>query len=142
MKYVDSTIGLDDQVIINDVNYFSLPGPSFTPGVGGTYKDPAPPSLGNPPLTGNLGAPQEKVGCQLARSAGWGTPSWCSEKTQECALKRPLEPQRHIEPGKLDYLLCAHKTKQLKESKKQKAFQYMIIALIICLLLLGLFGDK
>lgn len=116
MKYIGSSIGVNDQVLLNDINYFSISGPSFTPGIGGTYKQPAPPSLNN----SDIELPDDdnqSVGCKLARSAGWGTPSWCSEKTKTCDLERPLEPQRHIEPGRLDYLMCAIKEREAKEAR-------------------------
>lgn len=145
MKYVNSTIGVNDQVIINDINYFSEPGPSFTPGVGGTYKQPAPPSLGNEAPEGNLG-PQEKVGCELARSAGWGTPAWCSEPKVDCPLNRALEPQRHIEPGRLDYLICALKDKKRAQAANRNATiatsMIGVFVVLFVLLSTGFIGKK
>ena len=113
MKFIGSSIGKNDWVLLNDINYFSVPGASFTPGVGGTYKQDAPPSLNvNSEEDGDKEG-EEKVGCELARSAGWGTPAWCSTTT--CNLNRPYLPERIIDPGRLDYMIAALKEKEMKE---------------------------
>jgi len=111
MQYINSSIGVNDNVIINDINYFSVPGPSFTPGIGGTYKQ-TPPSF-KPPETEQAQWEQEEPsqGCAKTLTAGWRTHSYCSPKETTCQLGRPHEPQRHIEPGRLQYLACAGRNK-------------------------------
>lgn len=133
MKYIGSSIGVNDEVLLNDINYFSIGGPSFTPGVGGTYKQPAPPALTNEV---EVDEPEDNVGCELARSAGWGTPSWCSEKTVTCNLDRPLEPQRHIDPGRLDYLTCKLKERIAKQNMKTNGTYAMFVVIFLFILFL------
>ena len=90
MKFINSDIGVDNAVILNDINYAAIAGPSFTPGVGGTYKQPPPPYGPPSSQVPEWDVPQEKVGCKLARSAGWGTPSWCTAKTETFFETRQL----------------------------------------------------
>ena len=105
MQFINSSIGVNDDVIINDINYFSIPGKSFTPGIGGTYKQSPPPFKPpeNEPAQWQQDEPSE--GCAKTLTAGWRTHSFCSPKSTTCELGRPHEPQRHIEPGRLQYLL-------------------------------------
>ena len=146
MKFINSDIGVDNAIILNDINYASIPGPSFTPGIGGTYKQQPPPHSPPTDAVPQWDRPQKKIGCELARSAGWGTPSWCTPKTETCSLKRPLYPERIIDPGRLDYLMAAvQKKKQLQEAsmmyqlKKHKNYLVIIIA-VLCIL--GLWGKE
>ena len=101
MQFINSSLGLDDNILIDDINYFSIPGESFTPGVGGTYKGDTPPF--KPPLDEK---PQwqdteNSPGCEQTLTAGWRTHDFCSPKQVECGLKRRHEPHRRIDPGRL-----------------------------------------
>jgi len=144
MKFINSDIGVDNAVILNDINYASIPGPSFTPGIGGTYKQTPPPHSPPQPVAPQWDAPRANVGCDLARSAGWGTPSWCTPATETCSLKRPFYPERIIEPGRLDYLMAAVQNKKLAQMeaspmgqlKKHSDFIIMATIVILCIYLL------
>lgn len=140
MKFIGSSIGLDDAVPLNDINYFSLPGPSFTPGIGGTYKQ-APPPYSKPVATpAQWQEPVTSPGCENTLTAGWRTHSYCKPKTVTCNLDRPLLPERIIDPGRLSYLMLdVEKKKQVMKLKKQKKIDNTIYFLITLALLYMLF---
>ncbi len=98
MRYIGSRIGISDDVIIDDINYEAIPGPSFTPGIGGTYKQSPPPF--KPPVEepAQFDIQEPSPGCEHTLSAGWGTVGFCTPKKVTCNLDRPYEPQRRIEP--------------------------------------------
>jgi len=102
MQYVSSNIGISDEVIINDINYAAIPGPSFSPGIGGTFKQEPPPHKPAPVQVPEFDIKKHSPGCEFTISAGDGTKGFCTAKTVTCDLGRPHEPQRHIEPGRLD----------------------------------------
>jgi len=101
MQYVSSNIGIDDDIIINDINYTAIPGPSFSPGIGGTFKQEPPPHHPAPIQVPEFDIKTNSPGCEFTISAGDGTKGFCTPKTVTCDLGRPYEPQRHIEPGRL-----------------------------------------
>ena len=146
MKFINSDIGVDNAIILNDINYASIPGPSFTPGIGGTYKQQPPPHEPPTKSVPQWDRKREDVGCELARSAGWGTPSWCTPKTETCSLERPLYPERIIDPGRLDYLVAAvQEKKQLQEASmgyQLKKHKTSIVIIIAVLCILGLWGQE
>lgn len=103
MYFINSSIGVNDQVLLNDINYAAVSGPSFTPGVGGTYKQ-APPAFKPPEKTIPEWEQNEpSPGCERTLTAGWRTIDYCTDKTETCSLGRPLLPQRLIDPGRLQY---------------------------------------
>jgi hypothetical protein len=92
---------LNDDLAMSDVNPFADPN-LFTPGVrynGGPYVPKLP--YGKPPkeTVAQWDKESPSIGCQLTRSAGNGTASYCTPKTSECPLERPLLPMRLINPG-------------------------------------------
>lgn len=101
MQYVNSNIGIDDEIIINDINYTAIPGPSFSPGVGGTFKQEPPSHKPAPIQVPEFDIKKHSPGCEYTISAGDRTKSFCTPKKVTCKLGRPHEPQRHIEPGRL-----------------------------------------
>ena len=117
MQFINSSIGLDDNVIMDDINYSAISGPSFTPGIGGTYKEAPPPF--KPPVNEPAQWQDEEPsqGCAKTLTAGWRTHSFCTPKEKTCDLDRPYEPQRHIEPGRLQYLMCEMKKNGIKPNK-------------------------
>ena len=144
MHFINSTIGVDDAVIINDINYAAVSGPSFTPGVGGTYKQ-APPSFKPPALELAQWEVQEpSQGCEKTIAAGWRTPSYCTEKSVTCDMGRPLEPQRHIDPGRLQIAThCANKRRsELKESRRLRAINWALVAAAVYLIFMVLFSKR
>jgi hypothetical protein len=146
MHFIGSTIGVDDAVIINDINYAAVSGPSFTPGVGGTYKQ-SPPSFKPPtPELAQWDVQEPSQGCEKTIAAGWRTPSYCTEKTVTCNMDRPLEPQRHIDPGRLQLMeRCAFVKKQppkLKEQHKLRAINWALVAAAVYLIFIVLFSKR
>lgn len=144
MYFINSSIGVDDNVIINDINYEAIPGPSFTPGVGGTYKqDPGsfkPPE----PEVAQWDAQEPSQGCERTLTAGWRTVDFCTDKTVTCNLGRPLEPQRHIEPGRLQLLAMqkAAKKNGLKETPGLRAMNTALIVAALYLIFMVLFSKR
>ena len=104
MYFINSSIGVDDAVNINDVNYSAISGPSFTPGIGGTYKQSPPPFKLPEKEIPQWDVQESSQGCEKTLAAGWRTPSYCTEKTVTCNMDRPFEPQRHIDPGRLQLM--------------------------------------
>ena len=98
MRYTGSSIGINDEVIIDDINYEAIPGPSFTPGIGGTYKQDPPPFKPPPQEVAQFDIVEPSPGCEYTLSAGDGTIGFCSAKKVECELGRPYEPTRRFEP--------------------------------------------
>ena len=96
MQYKGSEIGINDEIIINNINYESRPGPGFTPGIGGTYKQSPPPF--KPPVEepAQFDVQEPSPGCLHTLSAGDDTVGFCSKKKITCELDRPYEPQRHL----------------------------------------------
>lgn len=144
MHFIDSTIGVDDAVIINDINYAAVSGPSFTPGVGGTYKQ-GPPSFKPPtPELAQWDVQEPSQGCEKTIAAGWRTPSYCTEKSVTCDMGRPLEPQRHIDPGRLQIAThCANKRRsELKESRILRAINWALVVAAVYLIFMVLFSKR
>jgi hypothetical protein len=139
MQFINSSIGLDDNVIMDDINYSAISGPSFTPGIGGTYKESPPPF--KPPVDEPSQWQDEEPsqGCAKTLTAGWRTHSFCTPKEKTCDLDRPYEPQRHIEPGRLQYLACEMKKKGIKPTKTTKIdikdmLMYIVFVYIVYLI--------
>jgi len=111
---INSSIGLDDKVLMDKINYAAVSGPSFTPGIGGTYKQ-APPSFNMPseePAQFDIIEPSP--GCENTLSAGNDTVGFCETKKVTCDLGRPYQPSRRAEPHRAPTL-------QLQEDKQVKA---------------------
>lgn len=143
MYFIDSSIGINDNVIINDINYAAIPGPSFTPGVGGTYKQSPPPF--KPPVadTAQWDTQEPSQGCDKTITAGWRTPSFCTEKAVTCDLERPLEPQRHIDPGRLQIMNYTGAKKHiLKETHKLRIINWALIAAAVYLIVMVIFAKR
>ena len=98
MQYTGSSIGISDEVIIDDINYEAIPGPSFTPGIGGTYKQDPLPFKPPPQEIAQFDIVEPSPGCEYTLSAGDDTIGFCSAKKVECELGRPYEPTRRFEP--------------------------------------------
>ena len=98
MQYIGSNIGINDDIIIDDINYEAIPGPSFTPGIGGTYKQEPPPFKQPANEAAQFDIIEPSQGCEYTLSAGDDTIGFCSAKTTTCELGRPYEPQRRIDP--------------------------------------------
>ncbi len=98
-----SSLGLSDEIIINDINYETLPD-NFTPGVGGTYKRNPPPYKPPEEVVASWDEDVPSPACEHTYTAGYRTASYCTPKTVTCDLKRSYEPERIIDPGRLDYL--------------------------------------
>ena len=144
MYFIDSTIGVDDAVNINDINYSAVSGPSFTPGIGGTYKQ-SPPSFKPPdPELAQWDVHESSQGCEKTLAAGWRTPSYCTEKTVTCNMDRPFEPQRHIEPGRLQLMKrCAiKKQSEVKETHRLRAINWALVVAAIYLIFMVLFSKR
>ena len=143
MYFINSSIGVNDQVLLNDINYAAISGPSFTPGVGGTYKQP-PPAFKPPEKTvpeWEKGEPSP--GCEHTLTAGWRTIDYCTDKTETCSLGRPLLPQRLIDPGRLQYACDMQVNEEvLKEERTDDPKNVLVllaIAFIIYLLYVKFF---
>ena len=140
MEFIGSSIGLDDSIAIDDINYFSIPGPSFTPGIGGTYKEPPPPHSAPEPQPPQWADPKPSPGCEDTLTAGWRTKSYCTPKTVTCDLERPYYPTRTIEPGRLTYLLQAVAAKKRSiQLKNQLTVDHTIYVLVAIALFYVLF---
>lgn len=142
MQFINSSIGIDDEVNINEINYAAVSGPSFTPGIGGTYKESPPPF--KPPVDepAQWDTPDPDQGCEHTLTAGWRTHSTCVPKKVTCQMERPHEPQRHIEPGRLQLMAeCAKKSKKPKKDELdiKDILIYMIIAYVLFLLYVKFF---
>lgn len=136
MEFIGSSIGLNDAVPIDDINYFSIPGPSFTPGIGGTYKQPPPPYSAPEPKPAQWDVPKPSPGCENTLTAGWGTKSYCTPKTVTCDLERPYYPERIIDPGRLTYMMRkVAKKLQLKKQETVDNTIYFLIAIAILYIL-------
>jgi hypothetical protein len=135
MQFINSSIGVDDEVIINDINYSAISGPSFTPGIGGTYKESPPPF--KPPTDEPAQWQNEEPdqGCEHTLTAGWRTHSYCTPKTVTCDLERPYEPQRHIEPGRLQYLAACKKAQEKKVKTKELDIKEIVMYVAIAYML-------
>lgn len=144
MHFINSEIGVDDAVIINDINYEAISGPSFTPGVGGTYKQSPPPFKPPTPEIAQWDIHEPSQGCEKTIAAGWRTPSFCTEKTVTCNMDRPLEPQRHIDPGRLQIMeYCANKKHtELKESRKLRVINWALVVAAVYLIFMVLFSKR
>ena len=93
---------LNDENALNDINPYADPN-RFTPGVrynGGPYPDKLPYGKEPTPEPAQWEDQPPSIGCELTRSAGTGTASYCTPKTSECNLERPLLPERHIDQGR------------------------------------------
>lgn len=147
MYFIDSTIGVDDAVNINDINYSAVSGPSFTPGIGGTYKQ-SPPSFKPPdPELPQWAVQEPSQGCAKTLAAGWRTPSYCTEKSVTCNMARPLEPQRDIEPGRLQLLQrCVGIKENLvnanKNQHKLRMINWALIVAAVYLIFIVLFSKR
>jgi hypothetical protein len=145
MYFINSSIGVDDTVNINDINYAAVSGPSFTPGVGGTYKQ-NPPSFEPPkPEIAQWDVQEPSQGCEKTLAAGWRTPSFCTEKSVTCNTGRPLEPQRHIDPGRLQLMKqCAVKERKvkLKETRRLRAINWALVVAAVYLIFMVLFSKR
>ena len=145
MYFINSSIGVDDAVIINDINYEAIPGPSFTPGVGGTYKQSPPPFKPPQPEVAQWDAQEPSQGCERTLTAGWRTIDYCTDKTVTCTLDRPLEPQRHIDPGRLQLLqkqIKKCKEQAHKESHTTRAINWALIVAALYLIWVILFARR
>lgn len=112
MKFIGSDIGVSDAININEIDYATIPGPSFTPGIGGTYKQD-PPAWG--PAKEEIAQwdqIKKSPGCEHTQTAGYRTMSYCTPKTALCDLERPWLPTQNFEPGKLDYLMADARAKK------------------------------
>ena len=136
-----SSLGLNDYVIINDINYETLPD-HFTPGIGGTYKQTPPPYKEPKPVTAQWNAQEPSPGCENTITAGWRTASYCTPKTVTCDLERPLEPQRHIDPGRLDYLMCEVAAKKALMKTKKDNFIYILIGVALLATLFSWYSKR
>ena len=143
MQFINSSIGVDDKVIINDINYSSISGPSFTPGIGGTYKE-SPPTFKPPieePAQWQYDEPSQ--GCLKTLTAGWRTHSYCAPKTVTCDMDRPYEPQRHVEPGRLQRPVACSRAKKSKVTDKKldikETLMYIAIVYVLYLLYIEFF---
>lgn len=142
MQFINSSIGVDDDVIINDINYSAISGPSFTPGIGGTYKESPPPF--KPPVDEPAQWQQEEPdqGCEHTLTAGWRTHSICTPKKVTCQMERPYEPQRHIEPGRLQLMAeCAKKSRKPKKDELdiKEILMFLVVAYVLFLLYVKFF---
>ena len=136
MEFIGSSIGLNDAVPIDDINYFSIPGPSFTPGIGGTYKQPPPPYSAPKPQPAQWDVSKPSPGCENTLTAGWRTKSYCTPKTVTCDLERPYYPERIIDPGRLTYMMRkVAKKLQLKKQETVDNTIYFLIAIAILYIL-------
>jgi len=124
---------LNDELAMSDVNPFADPN-LFTPGVrynGGPYIPKLP--YGKPPkeVIPQWDKEEPSIGCQLTRSAGNGTASFCTPKTSECSLERPLLPMRLIDPG---FTVKADKEEVQLKNKGGKQMDVILILIILILL--------
>ena len=147
MQFVNSTIGIDDDVNINDINYSTIPGPSFTPGVGGTYKESPPPFKPPVDTPAQWDVEEPSQGCANTLTAGWRTIDYCSQKPVTCQLHRPHEPQRHIEPGRLQLLkqqIVECKNAALKERNitMTRAINWALVIAGVYLIFMVLFAKR
>ena len=126
---------MNDEVIIDNINYSAISGPSFTPGIGGTYKESPPPF--KPPTDEPAQWQNEEPdqGCEHTLTAGWRTHSYCTPKTVTCDLERPYEPQRHIEPGRLQYLAARKKAQEKKVNTKELDIKEIVMYVVIAYML-------
>lgn len=136
MQYIGSRIGISDDVIINDINYEAIPGPSFTPGIGGTYKQSPPPF--KPPIEepAEFDIQEPSPGCEQTLSAGWRTVSFCTPKKVTCELGRPYEPQRHIEPLRDPFVYEKEQSVVLKTDRNDTMIK-LILAVFVIYIILG-----
>lgn len=136
MQYIGSRIGISDDVIINDINYEAIPGPSFTPGIGGTYKQSPPPF--KPPIEepAEFDIQEPSPGCEQTLSAGWRTVSFCTPKKVTCELGRSYEPQRHIEPLRDPFVYEKEQSVVLKTDRNDTMIK-LILAVFVIYIILG-----
>ena len=118
MKFISSDIGVSDAININEINYSAIAGPSFTPGIGGTYKQDPPPWGPPNKEVAQWNQIKKSPGCEHTQTAGYRTMSYCTPKTARCDLDRPWLPTQNFEPGKLDYLMAEVAVKEAKDRKK------------------------
>lgn len=125
---------LDDENALNDINPYADP-KRFTPGVrynGGSYPDKLPYGKIPEEEKSQWEDKEESIGCQLTRSAGTGTASFCTPKTGECPIGRPSYPMRNIEQGRWSLPKMLEKVLPEEMVKKGiKCFPLLIILLII-----------
>ena len=146
MHFVNSAIGVDDDIIINDINYAAIPGPSFTPGVGGTYKQTPPPFKLPEQTPAQWDMEEPSQGCAHTLTAGWRTIDYCSDKPVTCQMNRPHEPQRHIEPGRLRLLKTqmVRRNMELKESsdRMNRVINWALVVAAVYLIFMVLFARR
>jgi len=138
MKFIGSDIGVSNAININEINYAAIPGPSFTPGIGGTYKQD-PPAWG--PAKEEIAQWDEikkSPGCERTQTAGYRTMSYCTPKTARCDLERPWLPTQNFEPGKLDYLMAAVKAKKEKiKTRRETTGVALLVAFLFYIYFVG-----
>ena len=127
---MSSSIMINDNLTMDNINpYVNTPGNRYN---GGSYvpKLPySPPPVENKPEWENE---EKSIGCQLTRSAGTGTASYCTPKTDKCPLDRPLLPQQRVDPGILNYIaMGCFKVQEI--IKKQRNINIVCI-LFLCLI--------
>ena len=93
---------LNDENALNGINPYADP-ERFTPGVrynGGPYNPKLPYGNQKKEEPAQWQDVPPSIGCELTKSAGTGTASYCTPKTTTCNLDRPLLPERLIEQGR------------------------------------------
>lgn len=112
---------------MDKINYAAVPGPSFTPGIGGTYKQ-EPPSFKMPadePAQFDIIEPSP--GCENTLSAGNDTVGFCEAKKVTCDLGRPYQPTRRAEPLRVPVL------KKTPETEREEDYSLRIILVVFLL---------
>ena len=138
MKFIGSDIGVSDAININEIDYATIPGPSFTPGIGGTYKQDPPPFGPAIPVVAQWDRPHKSPGCERTQTAGYKTMSYCTPKTVTCPLERRWLPTQNFEPGKLDYLMAAVDLKKKKaKANKQTTGVAVLVAFLFYIYFVG-----
>ena len=128
MKFIGSDIGVSDAININEIDYASIPGPSFTPGIGGTYKQDPPPYGPAKEEIAQWDQIKKSPGCEHTQTAGYRTMSYCTPKTATCPLERRWLPTQNFSPGKLDYLMAdvMAKKEQIKTTRETTGIALLV----------------
>ena len=128
---IDSSIGLDDRVLMDKINYAAVPGPSFTPGIGGTYKQE--PSSFKMPVNepAQFDIIEPSPGCENTLSAGDDTVGFCEAKKVTCDLGRPYQPSRRAEPLRMPPK--KEVLKKVPETKHDEDYSLRIILVVFLL---------
>ena len=100
MKFIGSDIGVSDAININEIDYATIPGPSFTPGIGGTYKQDPPPYGPAKEEIAQWDQIKKSPGCEHTQTAGYRTMSYCTPKTATCPPGAPVAANTKFQPRK------------------------------------------